>query len=66
MNNYKVSYSLFDINDRKTHFSNCKSTIKGDTFDDAVEKFKQKQLDEGWAVAFLVEGDMFTVTFVDR
>lgn len=64
MNEYKISFSMFQIGD-KSHFSNCKATIKGNNFDDAVKKFKEKKLEEGWAVGFLVEGDMFEVTFFD-
>jgi hypothetical protein len=64
MNNYKVSFSLFEYKG-KSHFSNCKATIIGDTFDDAVEKFKKKKLEEGWIVDFLVDGEMFKITFFD-
>lgn len=69
MNKYKISYSMFPIENNKisskNHFSNCKSTIEGNTFDEAVAKFKEQKLKEGWAVGFLVEGDMFEITFFD-
>lgn len=65
MNSYKISYSLFNKDKVKEHFSNCRSTIQGETFEDAVEKFKQQKLKEGWLVGFLLEGDMFNVEFFD-
>lgn len=65
MNTYKISFSLFDKINPKTHFSNCKAIIEGDSFEDAVEKFKHRKLEEGWLVGFLCEGDMFNVEFFD-
>jgi hypothetical protein len=69
MNSYKISFSMFQIIDgkisSKNHFSNCKATIKGNTFEDAVETFKEEKLNEGWVIGFLTEGDMFHIELFD-
>lgn len=65
MNEYKVSFSMFSI-DEKYHFSNCHSLIKGETFDDALTRFKAEKVAEGYVIGFAVEGDMFNVTLIDK
>ncbi|KON87430.1 hypothetical protein AF332_11730 [Sporosarcina globispora] len=69
MNKYNVSFSMFPIVNNKItskgHFSNCKTSIQGNTFDEAVENFKKQKLEEGWAIGFLVEGDISKVEFFD-
>ena len=69
MNKYKITYSLFPIENNKitskNHFSNCRSTIEGNTFDEAVEKFKEQKLKEGYAVGFLIEGDLVKIEIFD-
>lgn len=60
MNEYNIIFSMFLIVDEnkislKNHFSNCKATIKGDTYEEALKSFKEEKRNEGWYVATLEE-----------
>lgn len=62
---YKISYSLFPV-DGGVHLSNCRSSVEATSYEKALEKLKVEKLEQGWIVAFAVEGDMFEVTFEDK
>jgi len=60
MNEYEIIFSMFCIVGEnkistKNHFSNCKATIKGNNYEDALKSFKVEKRNEGWHVVTLEE-----------
>jgi len=60
MNDYKIIFSMFLIVGEnkistKDHFSNCETTIKGDSYEEALKSFKVEKRKEGWHVVTLEE-----------
>jgi hypothetical protein len=64
MSQYKITYTAYPIHG-KYHFSGCRAVIEGETFDEAVKCFSKQQRDKGYIIGFVVEGDMFEITFYD-
>ncbi|GIN67063.1 hypothetical protein FKN04_12945 [Bacillus glycinifermentans] len=58
MNEYKITYSI-GAKGSKHHYSNLIKVIKGETFEEAVKDFKEKMLDKGLVVFFVIKGDIF-------
>ena len=56
MNTYDINFTLFSKNTPSLHFSNCRAEISGDTYEEALSKFKAEQFEEGYLVGFVVQG----------
>lgn len=72
MNEYEICYSSWEIIDGKItkdslHFSNCKATINGDTYEDAVKNFRKERYEKGYYTDFIIEGNSIAnITFYNK
>lgn len=64
MNSYKITYTTYPEHG-KYHFSYCRATIKGESFEEAVSKFRDDQMTHGNIICGVVEGDLLEVTFYE-
>lgn len=53
MNEYNIIFSMFKLVGEnkistKEHFSNCRGTIRGNTFREAYDSFIEEKRNEGW------------------
>lgn len=53
MNEWNIIYSIFKIVDgdkidHSRHYSNCRATITGNSYDEALKYFKEEKKQEGW------------------
>ena len=60
MNEYSIVFSMFRITSEnkitiRGHLSNCSATITGDTYEEALDSFKERKRNEGWHVVTLKE-----------